>query len=372
MSELLQLADFDDLPPSTVDLQAAVRTGRARERRRRVMAVTAVAVVVLVAATGVALAVDRRPAPRPIQPPAKEWHCTVTTVPSQRYLVDPTGDIVVSWSDRGPIRMQRGGGAPREITGLPGVDPYPVRVSSTGVVIGESSDGREADRVLGWMYRDGQVTTLPAPAEARRVQPWSVNIHGDAVGFSQRPGPNDAVVVINELVLWPAAAPGTFRLLTVPDGTDPMGSIRDDGTVLGTAIFPGTGNGGLDGVIWWPDGTVERMHHPGSNILGSTGDWVFGNFAAPDNLKGFRYNVRSHEYVDLDTFEPGLVLAGDRLVGRVLGPAGSTPAIWHDGTVEALPLPPSVKDVEVTTAGNRVIYGRSQSPADPSVLLWRC
>ncbi|MET7425363.1 hypothetical protein [Dactylosporangium sp. NPDC005555] len=370
MSDLLKTIDFDEdsMPPSSVDLDAALRTGRRRETRNKALAATAVAAAVLIAATGVAMAVNRPPAPRPEKPPKKDWDCTVQTLPSQqRYLVDPTGEIVVSWSPGGPIRMQRGNGPAQEITGLPGADPSPQRVGAGGVLIGSTS--LDADHDVGWRYENGQVTTLPAPAGALRVRPWSVNAAGDVTGWLQRSGTSDAQPVINDLLLWPASAPGTYRLLTLPGAGEASGTVLDDGVVVGGAVVPGSG---FIGVVWRPDGTVERLERLHSNFNGAAGDWAFGNYEAANDLNGFRYNIRTQEFVDLGAFDPGFALAGGRLAGIVRQARGVfAPTVWHDGVTEALPLPPSVTDVEVVSAGNRTIYGRGRMENSTS-LVWRC
>jgi hypothetical protein len=211
------------------------------------------------------------------------------------------------------------------------------------------------------------VTILPGPADATTLEPWAVNARGDVVGWSQRPNPGHPLPVINQAVRWLAASPGTFEVLSVPGADDPSGSkIRDDGSVLGSATFPGEG---VFGVIWRTDGTTERLRSPAGSLYGLDGDWSFGLTSSKERLFGFRYNLRTGASVQLGEFQPGWPLAGGRIVG-FSGTQG-TLAIWHVGAVEPLPLPPSVRFARLTSAGGRTIYGAAEGP-EGTGLVWRC
>ncbi|WP_327008058.1 hypothetical protein OHA72_12745 [Dactylosporangium sp. NBC_01737] len=376
MNDLLKMADFEELPRSTVDLDAAVRTGRARERRNRVLQVTAVAAAVLVVAAGVALAADRRPAPRPVAPSPSPsvsmppWVCAVEPVEFQIDAIDPTGRFTVTWpvhsSGRPPL-LSADGAAPREMTGLPGVDPLPNEVNPSGVVIGSSSREPLSRERIGWVHRDGGTEHLRLPEQASWVEPRAINARGDIVGLAYDGSTTD-VGGITALgppmgaVLWPASPPGTVQMLSGRGEYFEPGWITDDGSVAGSANGTPT--------VRRPDGTFVRLAEF-SNLTGISGDWAFGFMQAGG---GGRYNIRTGSTEDLGTFMPWVALGEGRLAGEIDGGRDpGRPAIWHAGTAEPLPSPAQAESTRITHGGGRTVTAVMRfNGVQTRAVTWRC
>jgi hypothetical protein len=390
MSELLHLADFDELPPSTVDLDAAVRTGRRRERRRRAVTVTAVAALVLVAATGVALAVDRRPAPRPVTPPPTPWTCTVETPKTPMDLVDPSGRIVVTnmrynngFPSKGPT-VSVDGGPPTyvEMDVVREPDVFATAVNAAGVIVGYSQSN-EFGPGVPWVRRDGRTTLLPLPVAGHVGRADTVNARGDILGSSHSPQGMEG-----ETLLWPAARPGTVEVIeTGPSGN--AVALADDGTVIGTVR---DGDGARVVTLWHPDGSTTLLRQigvvmpvsavlAGFSAIGVDGVWVFGSRPAG----GYRYNMVTGVIEDLGSFMPTAAVADGGLAGRIRPKdikGFPTPAIWRNGLVTPLPLPSLAEHpvswdgsqgVDVHRAGGRIILGAAREPVgDGGGLVWRC
>lgn len=168
------------LPESTVDVTAAMATGR-RVRRRRAVAAGASATL---AVLGLATVVATRPAPE--AGPAATAGCAATRLPLPGGVVmdtvidvDPTGRYAV-----GVVRTTDGTytGAVR----WDGTDPVvvpgeghrtPFMVSADGVVLGAGTQG-------GFRYAAGQVTGLPAPAGYTHAVPSWLTPDGDPAGYA--------------------------------------------------------------------------------------------------------------------------------------------------------------------------------------------
>ncbi|MEV4511654.1 hypothetical protein AB0K00_22085 [Dactylosporangium sp. NPDC049525] len=375
MSDLLQLADFEELPPSMVDLEAAVRTGRARERRNRMVRVTAFTAAMLVVAAGVALAVDRPPASQPARPSPSAsmppWVCALERSESPIDAIDPTGRFTVAWPVHGsgkPPLLSLDGAALQEMTGLPGVDPLPHAVNPSGVVIGWSSREPLGAEHIGWVYRDGRTDLLRLPEKAKWVEPRAINARGDVVGLAYD-GSTTAVGGIQALgpplgaVLWPASAPGTAQLISGRADYFEPGWITDDGVVAGSA------NG--TPALRRPDGTLVWLTEF-SDLTGVSGDWAFGFLNAGG---GGRYNIRTGKTEDLGTFMPWAALGEGRLAGEIDGGGKDPgrPAVWHAGTVEPLPSPAQAESTRITRGGGRTIAAVIRfSGVQTGAVTWRC
>jgi hypothetical protein len=184
---------------------------------------------------------------------AATWTATALPVPSGAFAqVNGTDrhDQVVGWFDtleggqHRPGVIWRGGElvvlgeAFGELTELTAVNTSGVAVGSH-FGIGEFQ--RQATRYVGGRFED-----LPAPAGSDSVA-RSVNERGDVVGLA------DGLVI-----LWPAADPGTYRLLPMPFPAYPYAtsvSIGDDGTVAASVLEP-VGSGPSRAYRW------DRGEHP--------------------------------------------------------------------------------------------------------------
>jgi hypothetical protein len=96
----------------------------------------------------------------------------------------------------------------------------------------------------GFRFRDGVLDLLPSPAAARTTTS-DINESGDIVGYIGYTGSADTGGV-----LWPASAPGTYRILA----EDGLVGIDDSGRVVTES-----------GVIRSPDGSTVRL--AGANDL---------------------------------------------------------------------------------------------------------
>lgn len=119
-------------------------------------------------------------------------------------------------------------------------------INVSGVAVGSHSDitelQRQATRYVGGHFED-----LAAPADSDSVA-TAVNERGDVVGTAD-----------GQVILWPAAAPGTYKLLPMPFPTTATGvSITDNGTVAAGVLEP-VGSGPLHAYRWDSQGKVHEL-----------------------------------------------------------------------------------------------------------------
>lgn len=118
-------------------------------------------------------------------------------------------------------------------------------INTSGVAVGSHASVSEQPQAVKWTgdhYED-----LSAPAGSASVA-TSVNERGDIVGTAD-----------SQVILWPASAPGTYRLLPMPYPTTATGvSIGDDGTVAAGVLEP-VGSGPNRAFRWDSTGQPREL-----------------------------------------------------------------------------------------------------------------
>jgi hypothetical protein len=363
------------VPPSRVDLGAAVRAGRRRERVYRLRnGSLAVAGGVAVAVLSVAVVSAIRTTAAPTGPAtvSPDGPCTVRALPAPSWTgqppstgvtdIDPSGRYVAGYSAYGMTgRALLWVDGQVRILDAPGEMDRATAVNSAGTVVGYSAGG-------GWVYRYGQFTRLPAlpgypPAAAR---PVAINTRGDIVGQSGEMA-----------VIWPAHLPGEVR--AVGDGPATATGVSDVGLIVGHV-------GDHEGRLWMPDGT-EHFQPRGFESRWIAGEWVVGEVGI---ARGGRTNREPHAYVLWNwttdakewlhvpvDFVPTDVGESGAVVVSLNPDQTARPALLRDGTVIELPMPAdrrseSVERPVVSGDGRTIAAAARSTDAHSAAAIWRC
>ncbi|GAA3448720.1 hypothetical protein [Dactylosporangium matsuzakiense] len=376
MNDALTSLRFDgDLPPSKVDIDRAVRTGRRRERRRRALLASAGIAGCALLVSGMLVAQDRRP---PADTAVKNG-CQVQRLPtpgnapgtvtatSGRYAVgvldNPTGDPLLLWDD----------GRLRPVTGTPRPDPTPVAVDDSGTVVGNSGDKDP------WLLRDGGFTHLATPAGATRTIATAINAKGSVIGTATWLDA-DGRATQARTVRWSVADPGRFQYVATDPALAYVSGINGDDVIVGRASAGGTD---YHAFAWTPDGTAVRLNRidgkPAESAFQVAGDWAIGSYDDGSTWfsHGVRWNLRTGEHIEFDTFVPSAVDASGTMVGTVMNSADDTaPARWKDGAVLMLPVLSAGQSATMTSMSSdgRVAVGwLFRDKNDPVVpVRWLC
>jgi hypothetical protein len=282
-----------DLPPSRLDIDRAVRTGRRGKRWRQAVIAAAAAAGVAIGSGAVVAGIGEPHPPDGLavtpSPTATPVSCTATVLPAPdgyravslvaadgtgRYLVgnalrNGTEKLrVVVWVDESPTTFD-----------VPDAGSFtdPTDVNSAGTVVGGAS-GIRSGGIFVWTYRDGRVAKLPHPPGYRAGGPAVINERGD-IAAPARGATGLAVVV------WPASAPDRPRTFPISFPYMGLADIAEDGTVVGavgSAGKPGFGSTVADTpYVWPPDGVGRKLAVPagweGGVPKGVHGDWVLGS-----------------------------------------------------------------------------------------------
>jgi hypothetical protein len=413
-----------DAPPSRLDTGQIVQVGRARARRRRYLAVGgATAMVVLAAAAALPVAVDvwpdgtggSSPLDPPVagsQPPLPALDCEITELelpddhpvrgtpdPSDVWIraMDPTGRFVlgnwvsgeVTGTDDPPVVLVwdiEEGTVAYLPAGQSGQD-----VNAHGTVVGADPQGEGESP---WIYRDGEVDTLPLPAGYQTGRAEFVHESGDVVGAAW--GANgDSVVVV-----WPADDLARPEILAGSEGLNPVAAgITDDGAVVASDD---------QGPFFWD---ADRVHHrlplpegaTGGHIGAVRGNWGVGGATFPasgaslpptpmsdgDGQAVIGVPVRwdlaagAAELIDVGTYPDVGAAVAVSTAGDVVTSVTDTadPIVVRDGRPYTLPVPVPVEDghpqPEAVSEDGMVFAGtvRTSAPdgspvAQPTV--WHC
>jgi hypothetical protein len=401
-SALRTLMRDEEIPPTRVDVMHVVRAGRRAERRWRLatgtLAVTAVVGAVAIPAT---IAVrDRGPDGRGVTatspdnptPDMPKARCDVEEFagPAQHgdvlniTAVDPTGRYVVATGfDNGTATVRPVlwvDGVP-SVFDVPGAGQYaePVAVNASGVVAGSSRSSEEGPFIgFAWVYRDGQLDRLPAPAGFESATATSINARGDIAGIASKADGSSAVV-------WPADARDRPRVLDGPTPHTEATAIADDGTVYGNAnddpLF--AVNSG-HAYRWGPDGTAVELSTPegllGARVAGVRGNLAFGWAYSAHGTNAMpwipaRWDVRTGKVTTYPQREGTVSAASD--TGWLLLMTAGRPVIRiaPDGTATRLP----VKLENLLSEGNWISDdGRTSiglapaSDSEHTPVTWRC
>ncbi|BCJ56687.1 hypothetical protein Jiend_01090 [Micromonospora endophytica] len=186
---------------------------------------------------------------------------------------------------------------------------------NAGVVVGDKATGLFSRGPGRWV--SGAWEPLPVPAGTSGTA-TDVSANGDILG----------TLNYGRLIRWPAAAPGTYELLTGPFAgyAEPTG-IAADGTIIAWAVIDSTRPHA--GLVRHPDGTWTTLASPSSftNVFprAISGDTIVGS-SGPDLLE---WNATDG---DLVRVVPDASAVDVNSAGQVLGTGDGT-TVWQDGTV---------------------------------------
>ncbi len=283
---LLGLRDDEGGPPS-VDLSAAIRTGRGRLRRRRtallsVSAVVAAAVVVAVPATLHLVREPAHPAASPAAPPAPvaspspspaagptSLACVEARLPvphpNQEALVtgaDPTGRYLVGrvYDHGRPARVTIWHGGTFTTLTMSGSDAELTDITPGGVAVGVSfTSGTNS---TGWIYQDGRLSKLTGPYGA---EPRAISGSGVIGGTENTKDGREYPIV------WRSPTSAAVRLpLPGPRWLGQVDDVDSDGTIVGT-VRPGVTSDANRGIVWRPDGSYRLLPLPTTVVAGANG-----------------------------------------------------------------------------------------------------
>ncbi|GIH09701.1 hypothetical protein Rhe02_77680 [Rhizocola hellebori] len=282
--------------------QRAKDGGRRRRRRGRMMAGGGAALSIASVVIGLSVWHDAPPRPIPAYPasvsatPTKPAGPTVSCVagelpqppgyPRKAFVTgaDPSGRFILgrAYPQGAGKRLLLWDGDTVNTVAMSGDDATLEDITTSGVAIGTSYLG---DNPVSWTYRNGKTTRLAGDNATARALNESLIIVG---------------VVGDWPVVWrnPSAQP---EKLALPPGEWARGwavAISDDGYIVGSVVAKvASGEGDTVGLLWRPDGTVERLAPPAgysdTGGVGPTairGDWIIGRFMTSGRLVNVRWN----------------------------------------------------------------------------------
>jgi hypothetical protein len=369
------------MPPSTVDVGQAIRTGRRRRQSRYVgSAIPALAVIM---AVPIALQSQRPQAP-PLAVPstspsavvAKPTVCSVAEVaagfltfngdPSGRHFAGILEDLSVDGAQHKPAMWRNG---KIEMIPVPADSSgYVDAVNASGVVMGRLVN---KEGVSAFVYQDGKLHVL---LDSKDSKPIAINDAGVVVGTRRSA---DNWVPIRWLSA--SSAPEALSLPASHVGGVAV-TVTDDGVVYGT-ISPNAEGSHMSAYMWTADGEGSPLIVPtgsGQGIITGRGEWVGGMLPPKDqNSKHsvFVFNTRTLELRQ----SPNFFLEGETPVtsnGWFIGRALGAQDRWMltDGTTAVeLPLPQGITRVvlDSVSADGRVVTGHRVGEARAGV-IWRC
>jgi hypothetical protein len=363
-------------PPLQLDRDLLRALIQARHRTRLALTAAAVVAVALVPAVAVNwLAPAPRSTVTPAASPLGPCVADPQTEPAGLLLaaLDPGGGLTTVSADPADAdaMLLSVNGKVTTLHGVPHLNRHPEVINASGVVAG----------VIGykpiWMVRDGHYSVLPVPSWTVEGDVTGINARGDLVGWV------DGKDVGRRALVWPAAAPGTVRELSTPDGWGSSAvAITDSGVIVG--YLQDADEQRFRPYRWSVDGTGTTLPDPPADpspssgpippqvaVLAANGDWVLGT-------RGVRWNLRTGR---ADTYTG---LAGELIdrQGRIFGEAGDDrdrPAVWVDGQVRMLPVPKAtpVGEVQIIspdgTRARGVLWTDNAHRGDsPHYTLWTC
>lgn len=379
-----------EAPASPLRAADVLVEARRRTRRRTRLAIAATGVATVLVAFGAAVVV-RTVGAAPIVaagpgcvverldlPAGTTGGVTATGIdPSGRYVIGVTGardaPRAVLWTD-GTVAVLPAAFTPRA-------------VNPAGLIVGFTGPDRHGDEAhqRPVVYDGARLVPLPLPGGGVGGAAYAVNAHGDVLGtVAHADGSMEAV-------RWRTT--GTAAIVTTVAGASGLG-LTDDGVAVGF------GRPDPHALRWAADGVTTALPAPhgaeSATAVAAAGEWAVGDATLPPTgskedltaQAAARWNLRTGAVELL----PGI--GGHRVSasGAVAGTTGTgAPALWRDGRISTLPLPPGGDQHAgslsgITADGHSLVGGvevstgtiaTSGPPGDPAVsdrtvpIIWR-
>jgi hypothetical protein len=382
-----------EVPASRVEIDRILRDGRRGERRTRVATgLAGVALAVVVAVPWAVLAADGhgkisavdpgRPSATPSRSPVPAI-CSIADLNQPNPgaalgVADPTGRFLFGQSATHLVRW-RDGVVENVVSHKYGV-LVPAGVNRSGVAVGTYTATSAQAPQAGWVFRADALTPLPLPAGTRSATPQAINDAGDIVGAAMPADLSRRSV----LVVWPAAAPASPRLVDPTTAAVPT-AITDDGGVVGNVL--GSGGAGDTVAVWAPDGTRRDLVTPAgwrdAKAVDARDGVVYGTVSRMEPAAArspVRWNLATGESV-VAPIEGTLAAANNGWLlvatgtGRV---ADQLVVVGPDGAAKQLPIPGAVEDGTTTQGiwisgdGTTVIGEPVVGPGVTRAMKWVC
>jgi hypothetical protein len=231
-------------------------------------------------------------------------------------------------------------------------------INTSGVAVGSHASIGEQSQAVKWSA--GHYEDLPAPAGSASVA-TSVNERGDIVGTADY-----------QVILWPASAPGTYRLLSMPFPTTATGvSIGDDGTVAAGVLEP-VGAGPTRAFRWDAAGQPRELQRVKRNYEHSVLTIENGGIAGSASLLGaVIWNASGR----IARFVPDIQLYGMNAGGDLLarGPSGGPWFVDENGVRTDLPAAflPSFYPTTLFTDGAVAGYSFDETTFEQTAVVWQ-
>lgn len=234
------------------------------------------------------------------------------------------------------------GGEPQILEPLPGESTSLIDVNKHGTVLGQTSnsDGTEGQP---WLYSQGTVRKLKAPAHTIGISARALNDRGDVVGHGR-----DTVAGKTVPIVWPTG--GKPQVLPAAASADAV-DINEAGVVVGN-----TTSGELrTGALWkrWDSNPELVSGEAGADVWlrQIRGDWFVGLQSYDDGaLTGGRWNTAS-----------ATVVTFPEILDAVNG-SGDVAYVTDDG--RSIVARPDGTQYEITAAGYntvRTLFERGQA-----------
>lgn len=290
--------------------------------------ILAAAVALLPVAPAAAHAADCAWTMRTLPVPAgyTDTHVTAAAVDGWAvgYMNGPAGTVAARWHGDQVEDLGRAFGEQTELRD----------VNSSGVAVGQTYvDGDIANAVV---HRGGRFEYLPKPPGTTRVRAIGINDAGDIVGA--------ATTFVDDVqtLLWPAAQPGTVRLIN-PDAGHYDYAAPIDIDEQGRILVQAGALGSYEGFVRQTDGTFSRIQGLSVVLEGFRNGRVVGSDYVARRRVGVEWDAQGRVVHHLAERTSGLRPdSGSGIAGIYRSGTESRLGVWTNGVLtDTLPGTPT-------------------------------
>jgi hypothetical protein len=250
-------------------------------------------------------------------------------------IADPHGTL---W-DNGKVALR-----------VAGQIPHLNDVNASGLIVGDTFVNNHFLAVT--VDHDGTTHTLPRDPAWEDFYADLVNDRGDIVGGAD-------IGLTSHVVVWPASAPGTYRVLPTPDVDFlHLQDLDNQGRIVAQ------GDSTFGGAVWDTDGQWRKLASKGTPWAVRDGRVVGGlnntNAAAEWTARGVLVRTITGGALDAVAIGGNGTVAGYRFVGSQL-----RAVLWRDGVVvDPLSAVPAAFDLDWLSNDEQTLVGtESHRPA---------